>query len=156
MRLKWVYKGLTMTWSWLWLLLWIIIIVIIIIMHVNKYTLNSIELLFLLRFITFVQRNAVPSMCFCTWLMSRIQVHCSDIICLMILTWVQRPLLLLVSLSFVHSTYFALASCKMGIGSFLGVKCGRGVLLTTHPLLVSRSWKNRATPLPTLWATPGL
>ena len=25
------------------------------------------------------------------------------------------------------------ASCKMGTGSFLGVKCGRGVLLTTHP-----------------------
>jgi hypothetical protein len=24
------------------------------------------------------------------------------------------------------------ASCKMGTGSFLGVKCGRGVLLTTH------------------------
>ena len=37
-----------------------------------------------------------------------------------------------------------------------GVKCGRGVLLTTHPLLVSRSWKSRAIPLPTLWATPGL
>ena len=31
-------------------------------MHVNKYTLNSIELLFLLRVITFIQRNAVPSM----------------------------------------------------------------------------------------------
>ena len=26
------------------------------------------------------------------------------------------------------------ASCKMGIRSFPGVKCGRGVLLTTHPL----------------------
>jgi hypothetical protein len=25
------------------------------------------------------------------------------------------------------------ASCKIGTGSFLGVKCGRGVLLTTHP-----------------------
>ena len=25
------------------------------------------------------------------------------------------------------------ASCKMGTGSFPGVKCGRGVLLTTHP-----------------------
>jgi len=24
-------------------------------------------------------------------------------------------------------------SCKMGTGSFPGVKCGRGVLLTTHP-----------------------
>jgi len=25
------------------------------------------------------------------------------------------------------------ASCKMGTGSFPGVKCGWGVLLTTHP-----------------------
>ena len=32
------------------------------------------------------------------------------------------------------------ASCKMRSVSFLGVKCGRGVLLTTHPLLVLRSW----------------
>ena len=48
------------------------------------------------------------------------------------------------------------ASCNMGIGSFPGVKCGRGVLLTTHPLLVPRSWKSRAIPLPDLWATPGL
>jgi len=37
-----------------------------------------------------------------------------------------------------------------------GVKHGRGVLLTTCPLLVPRSWKSRAVPLPTLWATPGL
>jgi len=37
-----------------------------------------------------------------------------------------------------------------------GVNCGRGVLLTTHPLLVPRSWKSRAIPLPTLWATLGL
>ena len=48
------------------------------------------------------------------------------------------------------------ASCKMGNGSFPGVKCGRGVLLTTHPLLVAQSWKSRAIPLPTLWATPSL
>ena len=48
------------------------------------------------------------------------------------------------------------ASCTTGTGSFQGVKCGRGVLLTTHPLLVPRSWKSRAIPLPTLWATPGL
>jgi hypothetical protein len=48
------------------------------------------------------------------------------------------------------------ASCTMGPGSFLGVKCGRGVLLTTHPLLVPRSWKSIAMPLPTLWSTPGL
>ena len=48
------------------------------------------------------------------------------------------------------------AYCKMGTGSFSGVKCGRGVLLTTHPLLVPRSWKSRAIPLPTLWTTPDL
>ena len=42
----------------------------------------------------------------------------------------------------------------MGTGSFPGVKCGRGVLLTTHPLLVPRSLKSRAIPLPTFWATP--
>ena len=46
--------------------------------------------------------------------------------------------------------------CTMGTRSFPGVKCDRGVLLTTHPLLVPRSWKSRAIPLPTLWATPGL
>ena len=43
----------------------------------------------------------------------------------------------------------------MGTGSFPGVKYGRGVLLTTHPLLVPWSWKSRAIPLPTLWATTG-
>ena len=48
------------------------------------------------------------------------------------------------------------ASFKMGTSSFLGVKCGRGVLLTTHPLLVLWSWKGGAIHLPTLWATPGL
>ena len=31
------------------------------------------------------------------------------------------------------------ASCKMGTGSFLGVRCGRDVTLTSHPLLVPRS-----------------
>ena len=46
------------------------------------------------------------------------------------------------------------ATCKMGTGSFPGVKCDRGVLLVTLPLLVPRSWKSRAIPLPTLWATP--
>jgi len=30
------------------------------------------------------------------------------------------------------------ASCTMGTGPIPGVKCGRGVLLTTHPLLVLR------------------
>jgi len=37
-----------------------------------------------------------------------------------------------------------------------GVKCGRGVLLTPHPLPVPRSWNSRAIPLPTLWAILGL
>jgi hypothetical protein len=45
------------------------------------------------------------------------------------------------------------ASCTMCIGPFPGVKYGRGVLLTTHPLLVPRSWKSRAVPVTTLWAT---
>jgi hypothetical protein len=44
----------------------------------------------------------------------------------------------------------------MGTGSFPGVKCGRGVLLTTQPLLVPRSWKSRAIPLPALWASNGI
>ena len=48
------------------------------------------------------------------------------------------------------------STCKMSTGSFPVVKCGRGVLLTTHPLLVPRSWYSRAIPLPTLWATQGL
>jgi len=45
------------------------------------------------------------------------------------------------------------ASCTMGTESFPRVKCGRGLLLTTHPLLVPRSWKSRAKTLPTLWNT---
>ena len=45
-----------------------------------------------------------------------------------------------------HST-----SCTMGTGSFPGVKSGRGVTLTTHPLLVSWSRKGRAIPLLLLW-----
>jgi hypothetical protein len=48
------------------------------------------------------------------------------------------------------------ASCTMGTGSFPGVKCGLVMMLTTHPRLVRRSWKSRAIPLPTLWATRGL
>jgi len=39
------------------------------------------------------------------------------------------------------------ASCTMGTGSFPGVKSGRGVTLTPHPLLVPWSWKSRAIPL---------
>ena len=31
------------------------------------------------------------------------------------------------------------ASCTMGTGFFPGVRCGRGVTLTPHPLLVPRS-----------------
>ena len=31
------------------------------------------------------------------------------------------------------------ASCTMGTGSLPGVRCGRGVKLTLHPLLVPRS-----------------
>jgi len=32
-----------------------------------------------------------------------------------------------------------IASCTMCTGSFSGVRCGRGVTLTPHPLLVPRS-----------------
>jgi len=31
------------------------------------------------------------------------------------------------------------ASCTMGTGSFAEIRCGRGVKLTPHPLLVPRS-----------------
>jgi len=44
------------------------------------------------------------------------------------------------------------ASCTMGAGYFPGVKSGRGVTLTPHPLLVPWSQKNRAIPLLPLWA----
>ena len=44
------------------------------------------------------------------------------------------------------------ASCTMGTGSFLGVKSGRGVMLTPRPVLVPWSRKSRAIPLPPLWA----
>ena len=46
-----------------------------------------------------------------------------------------------------HST-----SCTMGTGSFPGLKSGRGVTLTPHPLLVTWSRKRRAIPLLPLWA----
>ena len=39
------------------------------------------------------------------------------------------------------------ASCTMDTGSYPGVKSGRGVTLTSHPLLVLRSRKSRAIPL---------
>jgi len=44
------------------------------------------------------------------------------------------------------------AFSTMGTGSFPGVKSGRGVTLTSQPLLVPRSWKTRAIPLLPLWA----
>ena len=43
-------------------------------------------------------------------------------------------------------------SCTMGTGSFQGVKSGRGVTLTPHPILVPWSSKSRAIPLLPLWA----
>ena len=48
------------------------------------------------------------------------------------------------------------ASYTMGTGSFPGVKCGRGVLLTTHSLPALRSWKSRAIPLHPCGPQPGL
>ena len=43
------------------------------------------------------------------------------------------------------------ASCTIGTASFPGVKRGRGVMLTPHPLLVPWSRKGRAIPLLHLW-----
>jgi len=48
------------------------------------------------------------------------------------------------------------ASCKMGTGSFTGVKCGRGVLLNIHRFLVPWVRKSTAITLPIIWATLGL
>ena len=44
------------------------------------------------------------------------------------------------------------ASCTMGTGFFRGVKSGRGVTLTPHPLLVLWSRNGRAIPLLSQWA----
>jgi hypothetical protein len=44
------------------------------------------------------------------------------------------------------------AFCTMDTGSFPGVKSGRDVTLTPHPLLVPWSWKSRTIPLHPLWA----
>ena len=54
------------------------------------------------------------------------------------------------------SRFSARPDRKICTGCFPSVKCGRGVMLTTHPILVPRSWKSRDKPLPILWATPGL
>ena len=43
------------------------------------------------------------------------------------------------------------ASCTMGTGSFPGVKSGRDVTLTSHPLLVPWSRKITAIPLLLVW-----
>ena len=65
-------------------------------------------------------------------------------------------LLMITKVKVKWSRYRLGVAPSMGTGSFPGVKCGRGVLLTTHLLLVPRSWKCTAISLPTLWATPGL
>ena len=44
------------------------------------------------------------------------------------------------------------ATCTLGTGFFPGVNSGRGVTLTSHPLLVPWSRKSRAIPLLPLWA----
>ena len=43
------------------------------------------------------------------------------------------------------------ASCTMGTGSFPEIKSGRGVTLTSHPILVPWLWKSRAILLLPLW-----
>jgi len=82
--------------------------------------------------------------------------------------WAVRPVQSLNACTRVHFTYnftsmgFSApvqtgpvahrASCTMGPGSLPGVKSGRGVTLTPHPLLVPWSRKIRAKPLLPLWA----
>jgi hypothetical protein len=46
------------------------------------------------------------------------------------------------------------ASCTMGTACFPGVKSGRGLTLTPHPLLVPWSWNSRAIPLLPVWTVP--
>ena len=48
------------------------------------------------------------------------------------------------------------ASCTMSTGSFPGMKCGRGVLLTIQPLPVPWSWKSRSLTLAPSGPQPGL
>ena len=44
------------------------------------------------------------------------------------------------------------AYCTMGTASFPGIKSGRGVTLTPHPIIVPWSRKSRAVSLLPLWA----
>ena len=60
--------------------------------------------------------------------------------------WVARFSALVQTSPGAHSS-----SCKMGTGSFSGVKSGWGVTPTPHPLLMPWSWKGRAIPLLPLW-----
>ena len=48
------------------------------------------------------------------------------------------------------------ASCTMGTGSFPGVKSGRGMNLTPHPLLMPWSRKGKTIPLLPLWVLQSL
>jgi len=47
---------------------------------------------------------------------------------------------------------FSFYYCTTGTGSFPGVKSGRGVTLSPHPIVVPWSRKSRAIPLLPLWA----
>jgi len=54
---------------------------------------------------------------------------------------------------FPHQSRDHTASCTMGTGYYPGVKSGRGMTLTPHPLLVQWTRKSRTVPLLPIWTT---
>jgi len=64
--------------------------------------------------------------------------------------WRKKKAILMLHSRIYDEVFKGFHKILLHIGSFPGVKCGRGVLLTTHPILVPRSWKSRAITLPTL------
>jgi hypothetical protein len=94
------------------------------------------------------------------WLRERASVlHDTYIFCLVLSALVDKHTASIVHnwllpVSFASTSYFLSYDLiiTMGIVSFPGIKSGRGLTLTPHPLLVPWSWKGNAIPLLPLWA----